>query len=95
MQNPVAVVIDKTLHWVLEQEPNWEKTHPPEFRLRVVERWKKMITSKLEMNTRILWQLRLGDNVFGCMAPIFCTADWNYNPYSVEVSGHELRKLLQ
>ena len=95
MQNPVAVVIDKTLNWVLEQEPNWEKTHPPEFRARVVERWKKMITCKLELNTGLLWQLQIGKHVFGCMAPIFCTADWSYNPYAVEDPNHEFRKLLQ
>jgi len=95
MKNPVAIIIDKTLKWVLEQEPDWEKTHPPEFRVRVVERWKQMFTSRVELNSRVLWQLAIGDKIFGCMAPIFCVLDWDYNPYAVEDPDHEFRKLLQ
>ena len=96
MKNPVAVLIDKALNHINEQDPTWEDAQPPEFRASVVERWKETITSTLALNSCVLWHLKIGERAsFTCTTTIFCDIDLSYNPYSVEVPDNELRKLLQ
>ena len=81
MLNPVAVLIDKALNYINNKDPSWEEAQPAEFRVRVIESWKRSISSRFETNCRILWELPVGDQTFQCRAPLFCQLDWNYNPY--------------
>jgi hypothetical protein len=94
MRNPIAIVIDKALTYIQQEDPSWEEAQPLDFRANVVETLKTEITSSLHSNSRIHWELIINGETFGCMAPMFCMLDWNYNPYLSGLSeAFELKKV--
>lgn len=84
--NPVQLLIDKAVDYIIEKDPSWERAQPLDFRIKVIERLKANIESSLAMNSLVHWQLQIGDQSFGCMAPIFYRLDWDYNPYLAPLS---------
>lgn len=81
MSNPIEVLIDEAIQHVRNVDPVWEKSQPPEFKIIVVEAWKKRIASCLKTNSLISWELLVGKKTFSCSAPLFYIIDWKYNPY--------------
>jgi hypothetical protein len=87
MKEPIETILSKALNTLREKDPTWEAAQPDLLKISVIEHWKKDIRSSVQYNTRILWELPLPFGTFGCLAPIFCPLNWEYNPY-MPVSPH-------